>query len=208
MIVDSLISGLKRKGYVKSVEVERAMLSVDRALFVPERIRRYAYNDAPLEIGHGQTISAPSMVAIMLELLELGREDRVLEIGTGRGYNAALIASMAEFVYTVESRSGLAEIARKNLNGFRNVHVIVQDGSMGYEEASPYNAICVTCAAPELPEPLKAQTSEGGRIVIPLGSQYMQTLYRFVKRKGRFEISTHGNVMFVPMLGAYGFKII
>jgi protein-L-isoaspartate(D-aspartate) O-methyltransferase len=116
----------------------------------------------------------------MLELLELRREDRVLEIGTGRGYNAALIASMAEFVYTVESISGLAEIARKNLNGFRNVHVIVQDGSMGYEEASPYNAICVTCAAPELPAPLKAQTSEGGRIVILLGSQYMQTLYRFV----------------------------
>lgn len=205
MIVDSLVSRLKRYGYIKSAAVERAMLRVDRALFVPESAKPHAYIDHPLEIGCGQTISAPHMVAIMLELLEIEEKDRVLEIGTGSGYNAALIASMAKEVYTVESIPELAEIAKKNLSGFKNVNVIVGDGSLGYEEKAPYDAICVTCAAPALPEPLKTQVKEGGRIVIPIGSIHLQTLYRFVKRGDALEKSAHGEVVFVPMRGRYGF---
>jgi protein-L-isoaspartate(D-aspartate) O-methyltransferase len=203
--VDSLVSRLKRYGYIRSAAVERAMLKVDRTLFVPEGAKTYAYNDHPLEIGYGQTISAPHMVAIMLELLEIGEKDRVLEIGTGSGYNAALIACMAKEVYTIESVPELAEIAKKNLSGFKNVTVIVRDGSLGYEEKAPYDAICVTCAAPALPETLKTQVKEGGRIVIPVGSLYIQTLYRFIKQKSSFEKSAHGEVVFVPMRGKYGF---
>ncbi len=203
--MDSLVSRLKRYGYIRSAAVEKAMLKVDRALFVPEGAKTYAYNDHPLEIGYGQTISAPHMVAIMLELLEIGEKDRVLEIGTGSGYNAALMATMAKEVYTVESIPELAEIAKKNLSDFKNVNVIVGDGSLGYEEKAPYDTICVTCAAPALPETLKTQVKEGGRIVIPVGSLYIQTLYRFIKRKSSFEKSAHGEVVFVPMRGKYGF---
>jgi protein-L-isoaspartate(D-aspartate) O-methyltransferase len=203
--VESLVSRLKLHGYIKSAAVERAMLSVDRALFIPESEKAYAYRDHPLSIGYGQTISAPRMVAIMLELLELKREDRVLEIGTGSGYNAALMASIAREVYTIESIPELADIAKENLMGFSNVHVVVQDGSLGYKDAAPYDAICVTCAAPALPEPLKEQIKEGGRIVIPIGSRYIQTLYRFVRRDGVLESGSYGDVVFVPMRGRHGF---
>jgi protein-L-isoaspartate(D-aspartate) O-methyltransferase len=203
--VEFLVSRLKLRGCIRSAAVERAMLSVDRALFVPENERAFAYGDHPLTIGYGQTISAPHMVAIMLELLELKKEDRVLEIGTGSGYNAALMASIAGEVYTVESLPELAEMAKENLRGFGNVRVLVGDGSLGYEEAAPYDAICATCAAPALPEPLKEQLGEGGRIVIPIGSLYVQTLHRFVKRDDTLESSTHGDVVFVPMRGRHGF---
>ncbi|MDY6986227.1 MAG: protein-L-isoaspartate(D-aspartate) O-methyltransferase [Candidatus Thermoplasmatota archaeon] len=203
--MDSLVSRLKRYGYIRSTAVEKAMLKVDRALFVPEGAKTYAYNDHPLEIGYRQTISAPHMVAIMLELLGIGEKDRVLEIGTGSGYNAALIATMAKEVYTIESLSELAKIAKENLKGYSNVRVLTGDGSIGYEEKAPYDAICVTCAAPALPEPLKTQVKEGGRIVIPVGSLYIQMLYRFIKRKSSFEKSAHGEVVFVPMRGTYGF---
>jgi len=203
--VESLVSRLKMHGYIRSAAVERAMLSVDRALFVPEREVPFAYMDHPISIGYGQTISAPHMVAIMLELLELGKEDRVLEIGTGSGYNAALMASMAGEVYTVESVPELAEMAKENLKSFGNVHVLVGDGSLGYDRAAPYDAICVTCAAPALPEPLKEQVKDGGRIVIPIGSLHVQTLYMFFKRGGALESSSHGDVVFVPMRGEHGF---
>jgi len=205
MVVESLVSKLKRYGYIKSEAVERAMLRVDRALFVPESAKPYAYDDTPLMIGYGQTISAPHMVAIMLELLEIKESDRVLEIGSGSGYNAALIACIAKEVYTVESVPELAEAAKRKLRDFKNVNVIVGDGSLGYEERAPYDSICVTCAAPALPEVLKRQVKEGGRIVIPIGSLYIQTLCRFIKRKSSFEKSTHGEVVFVPMRGIYGF---
>ncbi|MCX8032417.1 MAG: protein-L-isoaspartate(D-aspartate) O-methyltransferase [Thermoleophilia bacterium] len=163
--------------------VLQAMEKVPRHLFVPETQRWAAYDDCPLSIGLGQTISQPYMVARMTELLRLTPEDRVLEIGTGSGYQAAILAELAKEVWTVERHPELAERARKVLEslGYSNVHVVVGDGSLGYPDAAPYDAIIVTCAAPAVPEPLLQQLAIGGRMVIPVTVVFNQEL-RLIER--------------------------
>ncbi|AKB80156.1 Protein-L-isoaspartate O-methyltransferase [Methanosarcina horonobensis HB-1 = JCM 15518] len=204
-----LVEGLE--GFVLDEKVLRAMLRVPRHMFVPEYEQRAAYTDRPLEIGHGQTISAPHMVAIMCEVLELSEGHKVLEIGAGSGYNAAVMAELVGktgHVYTVERIDSLVDFARNNLKetGYDNVTVLLENGSMGYPEYAPYDRIAVTCAAPSIPEPLLEQLKPGGILVIPVGN-YSQELIKVKKdSKGNIHRKKKGDVVFVPLIGKYGFR--
>ena len=205
-----LIERLKRYGYIRSKEVENAMLSVRREDFVPPSVRRYAYSDTPLEIGFGQTISAPHMVAMMCEELELKKGLKILEIGAGSGYHAAVISKIIGEegkVYSIERIAELAEFARKNLEkaGIKNVEVIEGDGSLGLPEHAPYDRILVTCSAPDIPEPLIEQLKEGGIILIPVGRTF-SVLIKGVKRREGLEKKEICECAFVPLIGKYGFS--
>lgn len=203
-----LIKGLEF--YISDEKVRKAMLRVPRHKFVPDNEQKEAYIDMPLEIGYGQTISAPHMVAIMCELLELSEGHKVLEIGSGSGYNAAIMAELvgkSGHVYTVERIEPLVRFARKNLRetGYNNVSVILEDGSMGYSRFAPYDRITVTCAAPRIPEPLLEQLKPGGIMVIPVGN-YSQELIKITKDcEGSIHKEKKGGVIFVPLIGKYGF---
>lgn len=185
-----------------------AMLKVPRHLFVSSEYLHEAYNDHPLPIGHGQTISQPYIVAQMTEALELKEGDKVLEIGTGSGYQTAILALIAEEVYTVERIKELYESARKRLEsfGFQNIFFKLFDGTLGWEEQSPYDAILVTAGAPSVPQPLLNQLREGGRLVIPVGERYSQELIKVVKRGGREYRESLGGCRFVDLVGVYGWK--
>ena len=193
-----------------SDKVAEAMLKVPRHLFVPPEYRREAYNDYPLPIGYDQTISAPHMVAIMCELLELDEGMKVLEIGTGSGYHAAVVAEIVGKkgkVITVERIPELAKRAEEVLRslGYDNVIVIVGDGSEGYKEEAPYDRIYVTATAPDIPPPLVEQLKEGGKMVIPVGN-FNQYLYLIEKKRGgKIEKRNMGPVRFVPLIGKFGF---
>ncbi len=206
-----LVEGLK--DFVPDEKVLRAMLRVPRHRFVPEYEQRAAYMDRPLEIGHGQTISAPHMVAIMCEILELAEGHKVLEIGAGSGYNAAVMAELvgkSGHIYTVERIEPLVNFAKKNLKetGYDNVTVLLENGSLGYPRYAPYDRIAVTCAAPDIPETLLEQLKPGGIMVIPVGS-YSQELIRVKKdSNGKINRKKKGDVIFVPMIGKHGFRII
>ena len=204
-----LIDGLKKQGYVKSNKVEKAMRDVSREKFVPPERKKRAYSDQPLDIGDDQTISAPHMVSIMTEALDLSSGQKVLEIGTGSGYHAAVVASIIGkkgMVYSVERFERLAQISQKRVldEGFDNVKVIVGDGSEGLDDFAPYDRIYVTCSAPNVPQPLKEQVCIGGRIVIPVGRITGELLVLTRTEKG-FEIVSHGGCAFVPLVGTYGF---
>ncbi len=194
-----------------SEKVYKAIAKVPRHLFVPQRYRIEAYVDTPLPIGFGQTISAPHMVAIMCDLLDLKRGEKVLEIGTGCGYHAAVVAEIVGKegkVITIERIPELAEMAKTNLKalGYDNVVVIVGDGSKGYEPEAPYDKIYVTAAAPDIPKPLLEQLKPGGKMVIPVGDS-IQWLYVVEKdEKGEVRKWNWGSVRFVPLKGEYGFK--
>jgi protein-L-isoaspartate(D-aspartate) O-methyltransferase len=184
--------------------VPSAMRTVPRHLFVPENVRHEAYNDYPLPIGQGQTISQPFIVALMTELLELKGDERVLEIGAGSGYQAAVLSMLAKEVYTIEILDRLAQTAAERLAKlhYDNVHVRAGDGYIGWTEAAPYDAITVTAAAPRLPDSLVAQLKEGGRLVIPVGEEHetqILTLYR--KQEGKLVRTDLEPVRFVPMRG-------
>ncbi len=204
-----LIGRLKDEGIRK--EVIDAMLDVPREYFIPAELRDKAYDDIPLPIGHGQTISAPHMVAFANHHLELGKGHKVLEIGTGSGYNAAVMADIIGpdgQVYTLELIEDLARMARENIRktGYDNIEVITSDGSMGYRDEAPYDRINVTCSAPEIPQSLIDQLKTGGKMIIPVG-HYPQGLYLVEKKDaGRTSRTYLGNVMFVPLRGRYGFK--
>ena len=205
-----LIERLKRYGYIRSKEVEDAMLSIRREDFVPPSVRRYAYDDTPLEIGFGQTISAPHMVAMMCEELELKKGLKILEIGAGSGYHAAVISRIIGEegkVYSIERIAELAEFARKNLEkaGIKNVEVIEGDGSLGLPEYAPYDRILVTCSAPDIPEPLIEQLKEGGIILIPVGRTF-SVLIKGIKKGKRLERKEICGCAFVPLIGKYGFS--
>ena len=205
-----LIERLKRYGYIRSKEVENAMLSIRREDFVPPSVRRYAYDDTPLEIGFGQTISAPHMVAMMCEELELKKGLKILEIGAGSGYHAAVISKIIGEegkIYSIERIVELAEFARKNLEkaGIKNVEVIEGDGSLGLPEHAPYDRILVTCSAPDIPEPLIEQLKEGGIILIPVGRTF-SVLIKGVKRREGLEKKEICECAFVPLIGKYGFS--
>jgi protein-L-isoaspartate(D-aspartate) O-methyltransferase len=189
---------------IKDEAVLNAMLKVERHEFVPEEIRHLAYSDRPLPIGEGQTISQPYIVALMTELLELKKGDRVLEVGTGSGYQAAVLAELADHVYTIEIIEPLARSAEKLLKelGYTNIDVKVGDGYIGWEEFAPFDAIIVTCAPPHIPQPLIDQLKEGGRLVIPVGDFY-QELKRATKVKGQIKTQNVIPVLFVPMTGEH-----
>lgn len=200
-------SQLRERG-IRSAQVLDAMLGVPRHEFVPARSQGEAYSDQPLPIGIGQTISQPLIVAGMTEALELTGEERVLEIGTGSGYQTAVLARLARAVWTVEYRPELARAARERLArlGCRNVQVREGDGGLGWREQSPYDAILVTAAAPSLPPPLIEQLGEGGRLVIPIGGKPHQELLQFRKREGRIERRRLYACRFVPLAGVHGWR--
>ena len=184
------------------------MESVPRHRFVPADNLTWAYSDGPLPIGHGQTISQPYIVALMTGLLELKGDERVLEVGTGSGYQAAILARMAGEVHTVEFIPELAGRAEEVLAelGFANVHVHAGDGSLGWPAAAPYAGILVAAAAPSAPEPLLAQLAEGGRLVIPVGSHGFQQLEVWKRNGNQYEHKTNIAVAFVPLRGEHGWK--
>ena len=185
-----------------------AMRQVPRHRFVPPDELAYAYADGPLPIGSGQTISQPYIVALMTQMLELQGGETVLEIGTGSGYQAAVLAQLARQVYTVERHAELAANARRVLAelGIGNVEVLTADGSCGWELHAPYQAILVTAAAPEVPRPLLDQLAEGGRLVLPVGGRGMQILQRWQRQGESFESEEGIPVAFVPLRGEYGWE--
>jgi len=188
---------------VADKRVLSAMARVPRHEFVPAEQRPYAYEDRPLPIGEGQTISQPYIVALMTELLELEAGDRVLEIGTGSGYQAAILAELTAHVYTIEILPKLAQRAEQTLRrlGYGQVKVKAGDGYLGWPERAPFDAIIVTCAPERVPEPLREQLKEGGRMVIPVGPQWTgQTLYLLRKQGGDLEQKAVIPVRFVPMV--------
>jgi protein-L-isoaspartate(D-aspartate) O-methyltransferase len=194
---------IKGRG-IKDKKVLEAMGKIPRELFVEESLRNKAYSDHPLPIGEGQTISQPYVVALMTEALRLKPSDRVLEIGTGSGYQAAVLAEIVKEVYTVEIRNTLAEAAARRLKdlGYKNIEVKFGDGYFGWEEHAPFDAIIVTAAANHIPPPLIKQLKEGGRLILPLGSTlFYQTLTLATKQKGELKMEQMGGVTFVPMIG-------
>lgn len=204
-----LIERLKEYGYIRSKKVEKAMLDVNREDFVPEKVKRYAYSDTPLEIGYGQTISAPHMVALMCEELELEEGMKILEVGAGSGYHAAVISKIVGEkgrVYTVERIPELADFAKNNLKktGIKNVEVVVGDGSLGLPDHAPYDRILVTCSAPDIPEPLIDQLKDGGIILIPVGRTF-SVLIKGKKAGKELKRERICECAFVPLIGRYGF---
>jgi len=188
---------------INDPRVLRAMETVPREEFVPADQRPHAYEDRPLPIGQGQTISQPYIVALMTELLEIEHGDKVLEIGTGSGYQAAVLAELTPFVYTIEIIPELARSAQETLRrlGYDSVEVRAGDGYQGWEEHAPFDAVIVTCAPESVPEPLGEQLREGGRMVIPVGEQMTgQMLYLLHKREGKLESTAVVPVRFVPMV--------
>ena len=192
---------IKKRG-VKDPRVLSALLKVERHRFVPEEYFSSAYSDQPLPIGEGQTISQPYIVALMTELLELKEDEKVLEIGTGSGYQAAILAELVEEVYTIEIIESLAFVAKNRLLklGYQNVKVKAGDGYLGWPEAAPFDAIIVTAAPDHIPKPLIEQLKEGGRMVLPVGI-YTQELKKIVKQSGKLETTDVIPVVFVPMTG-------
>lgn len=191
-------------GAIHDERVLAAMLATPRHEFVPENLRRDAYRDSPLPIGHRQTISQPSLVAYMTEQLRPGPADRVLEIGTGSGYQAAVLAPLVAEVYTIEIVEPLGRQARETLArlGYTNVHTLIGDGHAGWPEAAPFDAVIVTCAPDAIPQPLIDQLKEGGRMIIPVGPQNdLQDLYLLEKRGGEIVRQAILPVRFVPMTG-------
>jgi len=193
---------------ISDQRVLEAFRKVPRDEFIPESMRASAYDDAALPIGIGQTISQPYMVAIMTELLKLKGNEKVLEIGTGSGYQAAILAHLCKKVYTIERIESLSLRAKeimKNL-GCANVEFIVGDGTLGYPKEAPYGGIIVTAGCPEIPPPLIVQLAEGGRLVIPVGERYLQTLTVVAREKGEIKTEESIGCVFVPLIGKYGWK--
>ena len=195
---------------IRDKRVLDAMRRVPRHLFVDEAFYAQAYSDFPLPIGEEQTISQPFMVAVMTEALELKGDERVLELGTGSGYQAAILAELCHKVYTIERVSSLATRARKMLDrlGYGNVIVRIGDGTLGWKEEALFDAIIVTAGAPDIPHPLIDQLNTGGRLVIPVGGEFMQSLIRVRKTEtGIEEKEDMGGCRFVKLIGEHGWKV-
>lgn len=201
-----LLARLRQEG-IADERVLQALASVPRELFVPEAYRLRAWEDFACDIGFGQTISQPSVVARMTALAQVQPTDRVLEVGTGSGFQAAVLAQLARFVFTVERIPQLAVQARARLAalGLRNVTVQVIDGSLGWKAHAPYDVILLTAAAPRIPQPLLSQLAEGGRLVAPVGSRSSQELVRVTKTGASFSVESFGPAGFVPLVGKEGF---
>jgi protein-L-isoaspartate(D-aspartate) O-methyltransferase len=193
---------------IRDANVLAAMRKVPRHLFVSEALMDQAYNDFPLPIGEQQTISQPYIVAEMTQALQLGPDDRVLEIGTGSGYQAAILAQIAFRVYTIERIHSLYLKARKLFDqiGYHNIVMRYSDGTTGWRDESPFDAIIVTAGAPEIPEVLVNQLAVGGRLVIPVGNQYVQELIRLVRHEKGVEQTNLGGCRFVKLVGEHGWS--
>jgi protein-L-isoaspartate(D-aspartate) O-methyltransferase len=203
MVKDQLVPrGIKDPGVLK------AMGKIPRHLFVEEALVGEAYNDHPLPIGQQQTISQPYIVALMTQALELTGEEKTLEIGTGSGYQTAILAELSKKVYTVERIGSLMEKARRLLHelGYTNVLFSAFDGTLGWKAYEPYDAIMVTAGAPRVPEPLCEQLAEGGRMIIPIGDKFSQELIKIVRDKDRFRQKNLGGCRFVDLIGIHGWK--
>lgn len=193
---------------IRDKRVIEVMKKVPRHLFVPEDIIDSAYDDRALPIGYGQTISQPYIVALMTELLELKGDEKVLEIGTGSGYQAAILAELAKEVHTIERIEPLATAAKKRFEnlGIQNVKVYIKDGTEGIPEEAPFDRIIITAATPDIPEPLIKQLKEEGIIVAPVGERYSQYMLKAIKRDNELERHYLIPVAFVPLIGKYGWK--
>jgi len=187
---------------IKDQKVIQAIINVPRHLFVPEAYERMAYEDRPLPIGEGQTISQPYIVALMTEILELKPNMKVLEIGTGSGYQAAILAEIVDEVYTIEIVEILGHTASNLLAelGYKNIYIKIGDGYKGWEENAPFDAIIVTCAPSDIPKPLENQLKEGGKMIIPLGGSIVQELILLEKKNGELIKKVVAPVRFVPMV--------
>jgi protein-L-isoaspartate(D-aspartate) O-methyltransferase len=205
---DKMVAQQLVKRGIKDTRVLEAMRDTPRHLFVPRRYRAMAYEDMPLPIGHDQTISQPFIVAMMAQALQLSGRERVLEIGTGSGYQAAVLSRLATVVFSVERLPELAARARTALDtlGLKNIHVIVADGSLGLPEHAPYHAIIVAAASPKTPQPLVDQLAPGGRLVIPVGDRHEQTLTRLRKTNHGVYVEQFGGCRFVPLIGEEGWR--
>ena len=193
---------------ITNYAVLQAMRSVPRHLFVPDHIRDAAYEDRPLSIGNGQTISQPFMVAVMTAALSLAPTDRVLEVGTGSGYQTAILAEIAKEVHTVERIQALQEHARKILDqlGYSNVIFFIGDGSTGLPRFAPFDGIIVTAGAPHVPASLNSQLAQRGRLVIPVGTRHCQNLLRVTRRGNDFYEESLDTCTFVPLIGKEGWQ--
>jgi protein-L-isoaspartate(D-aspartate) O-methyltransferase len=207
--VRSLIDRELRPDGITDERVLNAVYKVKREKFIPETMRDRAYDNYPLPIGENQTISQPYIVAHMTQALDLRPEDKVLEIGTGSGYQAAILAELAGVVYSVERLDSLAMKARTNLysQGYSNIILVVGDGTKGLPEYAPYDKIIVTAAAPHVPDALLAQLKNGGKLVIPVGGKFVQDLQLVEKAlNGRISKRSLGGCRFVPLIGSEGWK--
>ena len=203
----AMVQGLISNGTLKSAVIIDAFMATDRRDFVTEGMSSIAYEDEPLPIGMGQTISQPSTVAMMTEALDPGIGMKILEIGTGSGYQAAILSRIvgdSGKVITIERLEKLFENAKKSLGGYKNVSVVHADGSLGCEREAPFDRIIVTAASPGIPEPLKAQLADGGKLLIPVG-KYSQQMTLVTKTQGGFRQEILGDFLFVPLIGRHGF---
>jgi protein-L-isoaspartate(D-aspartate) O-methyltransferase len=202
---DMVNSQLITRG-IRNPRVLAAMRRVPRHRFIPSHLVDQAYNDYPLPIGEDQTISQPYIVALMTEILEPREPDRVLEIGAGSGYQAAILAELVAQVFTMDRVGPLADRAVEMLRSleYRNIKVRLGDGTLGWPEEAPFDGIIVTAAAPQVPRPLTEQLALNGRLVIPVGDRYSQTLTLVRKTKGGLKFEYHGGCRFVPLIGKYG----
>jgi protein-L-isoaspartate(D-aspartate) O-methyltransferase len=201
----ALINRLQERG-IRDMTILQAFDRVPRHLFVPQAVAFRAYEDHPIPIGFGQTASQPSLQALYMELLEIGPNDKVLEIGTGSGFQTAVLAQLADRVYSVERIRELATRAREVLDGMRmsNVAILVGDGTIGWSRYAPYDAILVAAGGPEVPQPLLEQMAEGGRMLVPVGTREAQRLVLVRRRGAHWSYEDVLDCTFVPLLGRFG----
>ncbi len=204
---ERLVDVLREKG-IRDLAVLRAFEMTPRHAFVPTGLRHRAYEDSPLPIGNGQTISQPWVHATYLELLRLTGKERALEIGTGSGYQTVLLAHLVAQVFSIERIPALLQQAQENIQrtGVKNVSLLMGDGTIGWREYAPYDAILVSAGAPSIPQPLIDQLAEGGRLLIPLGGRDEQTLVMAERKNGVIETREVAPVRFVPLVGSYGWS--
>jgi len=205
---EKLVKDLVNQGRIFSDSVEKAFLNIPREEFLPLNIRNQAYIDTPLSIGNGQTISAPHMVAIMAEALDIQEGQQVLEIGTGSGYHAAIVSKLVGkkgHVYSVERFSELADFAKSNIDrlNISNISIETGDGSIGLEKSAPYDRIYVTCAAPDIPDPLVEQLKTDAKLIIPVG-RHVCELVLLEKKENKVKRKLLGGCAFVPLVGKFG----
>lgn len=193
---------------IKDARVLDAMRKVPRHLFVSESIQHRAYDDMALPTDGGQTISQPYMVAVMTELLEMKGDEKVLEIGTGSGYQSAVLAELSQEVFTVERIADLAGRAKERFHtlGYSNIHIHIGDGTLGWPEESPFDRVLITAGSPEIPQPVIEQLADGGIIVAPVGDRFSQQLISLRRSKGTLSEQVHTPCVFVPLIGKYGWK--
>jgi protein-L-isoaspartate(D-aspartate) O-methyltransferase len=203
----ALIGVMQERG-IRDLDVLKAFDTIHRHEFIPESFRIRSYEDAPVPIGHGQTASQPSLQALYMQVLELQPDDKVLEIGTGCGFQTAVLAQLAERVYSVERIRELAVMAREKLDELRisNVAILVGDGTIGWSRYAPYDAILVAAGGPEIPRPLMEQMADGGRMLIPVGGRDMQHLVLVTRHGDQYEQRRVVDCTFVPLLGRFGWS--